>query len=209
MQQTQYSITDRLLLAATAYDKRSDEFAVRSAQACRDLVQTLNRFGRFKSPAQNAYALKLIAWSQPKPEPAVICPEVDVKVTRTPAPVTAVPVFRTIAALFGPGRLAKLDFGDIRLSLKNDNSVIWLFAADECCGKMDPVTGAVSMFKRATRDQTVQLHDKLKAIEADPIGEAKRYGKETGTCCVCSRILTNPESIEEGIGPICATRMEG
>lgn len=28
-----------------------------------------------------------------------------------------------------------------------------------------------------------------------------------GTCCVCARPLTNPESIASGIGPICAARL--
>lgn len=35
---------------------------------------------------------------------------------------------------------------------------------------------------------------------------AKNYGKETGQCLVCGRTLTNPDSIEAGIGPICASR---
>lgn len=33
--------------------------------------------------------------------------------------------------------------------------------------------------------------------------EAMEFGKATGQCCVCARTLTNPESIELGIGPIC------
>lgn len=32
----------------------------------------------------------------------------------------------------------------------------------------------------------------------------KNYGKETGRCILCGRELTNPVSIEQGIGPICA-----
>lgn len=36
------------------------------------------------------------------------------------------------------------------------------------------------------------------------LDEAKEYGKVTGTCCNCGRTLTNEESIEAGIGPICA-----
>jgi Family of unknown function (DUF6011) len=36
--------------------------------------------------------------------------------------------------------------------------------------------------------------------------EAKAYGKVTGTCCVCSRRLTDEESIAEGIGPVCAKK---
>jgi hypothetical protein len=34
--------------------------------------------------------------------------------------------------------------------------------------------------------------------------EAQEYGRITGICCNCGRKLTNEESIEAGIGPICA-----
>lgn len=36
--------------------------------------------------------------------------------------------------------------------------------------------------------------------------QAKEFGALYGTCCVCSRTLTNEESIEAGIGPVCAGR---
>lgn len=37
--------------------------------------------------------------------------------------------------------------------------------------------------------------------------EAKEFGALYGTCCVCGRTLTNEESIEAGIGPICGGRL--
>jgi len=37
----------------------------------------------------------------------------------------------------------------------------------------------------------------------DPLGFAKLYGQETGVCCCCNRELTDPKSIEAGIGPVC------
>ena len=36
--------------------------------------------------------------------------------------------------------------------------------------------------------------------------EAKAFGALYGTCCVCGRTLTNEESIEAGIGPICSSK---
>lgn len=52
-----------------------------------------------------------------------------------------------------------------------------------------------------------RLNDDVKAVimEAanDPLTAAIRYGKETGACSCCGRDLTNPQSIELGIGPIC------
>lgn len=38
------------------------------------------------------------------------------------------------------------------------------------------------------------------------LDEAKEFGKVTGICCVCGAKLTNEESIEAGIGPICASK---
>jgi len=38
------------------------------------------------------------------------------------------------------------------------------------------------------------------------LDQAKEYGKVTGTCCNCGRLLTNEDSIEAGIGPICASK---
>lgn len=41
-----------------------------------------------------------------------------------------------------------------------------------------------------------------------PLEQAKEFGKMTGTCCVCARRLDVPESVEAGIGPVCAKRLE-
>lgn len=38
--------------------------------------------------------------------------------------------------------------------------------------------------------------------------EAKEFGRMTGTCCVCARRLDVPESVEAGIGPVCAGRLD-
>jgi len=35
---------------------------------------------------------------------------------------------------------------------------------------------------------------------------AKIYGHETGTCSICARTLSDPLSIQMGIGPVCAKR---
>lgn len=47
----------------------------------------------------------------------------------------------------------------------------------------------------------------IKASHRMTLDEAKEYGKVTGTCCVCSRRLTNETSIAEGIGPVCVNRV--
>lgn len=44
-------------------------------------------------------------------------------------------------------------------------------------------------------------------IAQDPTAASRAYGKHTGTCGVCARTLTNPESVALGIGPVCASRL--
>ena len=57
-----------------------------------------------------------------------------------------------------------------------------------------------------SNDCTDEHIDKLTKIDEDVIGSAKAYGRVTGNCCCCGRELTKKESIELGIGPICAER---
>lgn len=46
----------------------------------------------------------------------------------------------------------------------------------------------------------------LDALLADPKAAAVEYGHRTGSCCVCGRTLTDPESVAAGIGPVCASK---
>lgn len=46
----------------------------------------------------------------------------------------------------------------------------------------------------------------LQALAADPAAAAAAHGHTTGNCCFCSRLLTDPASVEVGYGPICAER---
>lgn len=50
---------------------------------------------------------------------------------------------------------------------------------------------------------------KLQAIAIDPEKVAKAYGQKTGQCGMCGLELTNSESIELGIGPICRSKWLG
>lgn len=38
------------------------------------------------------------------------------------------------------------------------------------------------------------------------LAQAQAFGVETGVCCVCGAMLTDPDSVARGIGPVCATR---
>ena len=53
---------------------------------------------------------------------------------------------------------------------------------------------------------TPQQEQAIVAVAADPASAAIAYGKRFGKCSVCARTLTDEESINRGIGPVCATR---
>lgn len=47
---------------------------------------------------------------------------------------------------------------------------------------------------------------RLSASTRISLEEAKEFGHLYGTCIVCGRTLTNPDSVAAGIGPVCAAR---
>lgn len=57
------------------------------------------------------------------------------------------------------------------------------------------------------RECTDDIKARVLEAMADPLASAVAYGKKFGRCAVCARELSDPESIERGIGPICAGRM--
>lgn len=58
----------------------------------------------------------------------------------------------------------------------------------------------------ASRDCDAAKQSEIVALCADPLASAIAYGQRTGICACCARELTDPESIERGIGPICAEK---
>ena len=58
----------------------------------------------------------------------------------------------------------------------------------------------------ASHDCTAEKLAEIVALCSDPIQSAIAYGRQTGACACCGRELTDPASIERGIGPICAEK---
>lgn len=58
----------------------------------------------------------------------------------------------------------------------------------------------------ASRDCDATKQAEIVALCANPVESAIAYGKQTGICACCGRELTDPASIQRGIGPICAER---
>ena len=48
---------------------------------------------------------------------------------------------------------------------------------------------------------------KLTPADRMTIDQARSFGAQFGTCVVCGRTLTDPKSIDAGIGPVCAGRV--
>ena len=57
-----------------------------------------------------------------------------------------------------------------------------------------------------SRDASPVIAEKLAEIVRDPLASAVKYGRDTGICACCGRLLTDPASVELGIGPVCKTR---
>jgi hypothetical protein len=64
-------------------------------------------------------------------------------------------------------------------------------------------------FRRAYGVDEAPVLEALQAAQADPTGAAIAYGRETGACSCCGRELTNQQSIDLGIGPICLDKLGG
>lgn len=57
----------------------------------------------------------------------------------------------------------------------------------------------------ATQEDIAAIH----AVAANPLAVAIAYGKDQHHCACCGLTLTDPVSIERGIGPICANKWFG
>lgn len=60
-----------------------------------------------------------------------------------------------------------------------------------------------------TREASEEDRAAVATIAQDPAAAAKAHGLETGRCSCCGRELTNKDSIEMGIGPICLEKWFG
>jgi len=104
-------------------------------------------------------------------------------------------------------RLADLRLPGVKLSRKNQDSLVWVLQGENTlAGKLE--AGHYSPFyKRVAGAGQAAILDQLRQAEADPLAAAVAYGRASGRCAVCGRDLTDPTSIEAGIGPVCAGRL--
>lgn len=95
--------------------------------------------------------------------------------------------------------------GDVKISLaaphgNNPGALYVVRDPDVYQGKI------VGIVFSASRDCAADTLEALRALSENPGEYARMTGKATGRCCCCGRELTDPKSIEDGIGPICTTK---
>lgn len=93
-------------------------------------------------------------------------------------------------------RLADFTFSLAPAHGKNAGS-IYVKRQDQYLGK---VTASVFI---PTGNVDADTKAAIISVASDPHNAAKVFGKRTGSCSCCGRELTNKESIDLGIGPIC------
>ena len=102
-----------------------------------------------------------------------------------------------------------LRFEGINVKPNRDNTVLWVTSQSET-EMGDYVLKPKYLGKVTPQGCDSRLSDTVKEIimgaANDPLTAAIRYGKVSGECSCCGRELTDPRSIERGIGPICATK---
>jgi hypothetical protein len=184
------NIVAKLRDAGHRFDKRNDSFAEGKGTICRDIADKVEHFGSFVSDKQHEFALKLVAWSLPRPGMGTL---------NTAASALVVP------NLFGVMQKHAHFYAEpLKLSRKNQDTLCWIIWKSVCVGKIED--GRVTLFTGKLGAEADRVRALIAEFNADPLEAAKKYGKLSGRCCSCGRELTDPVSIEQGIGPTCAQR---
>jgi len=185
--------------SVTFESRLSDDAAQDLLQYCAGrFAQSLSQqsYERGLSPAQLAWAHKL---------------STDLLQAESAEDANSEPQFNRLFSVFQAAKSRGLKRLTLRLSGVNvkpnrDLTTLWVTSQTETeegnYGPQPKYLGKITPNRLDSR-----LADDIKAVlleaASDPLTAAVRYGKETGSCSCCGRDLTNAQSIELGIGPIC------
>lgn len=102
-----------------------------------------------------------------------------------------------------------LRFNGVNVKPNRDLTALWVTSQNEMeegnYGMQLKYLGKVTRSGCDSRlSDTVK--ETIMSVASDPLNAAIRYGKVSGSCSCCGRELTDPRSIEAGIGPICAEK---
>lgn len=96
----------------------------------------------------------------------------------------------------------------LEITRRNGDTLCWVKheKAARVIGKIEG--GIFHFWKRPELNEydVEHINHVISALEDNPLTAAKNFGMLTGVCCSCGRQLTADESVEAGIGPICATK---
>jgi hypothetical protein len=128
------------------------------------------------------------------------------KTTTEPTAVDSTKLRERFDHAFKVGRLKfpKLHFGNFTISKAGENSV----NKGALYVKNDGVYLGKIMGNGFTASQqcTPEVASEVMALVADPFKTVNSYGLRSGNCACCNRPLTAAESVDRGIGPICAEK---
>lgn len=163
-----------------------------------DLARKFNKL----TPAQYAWAHKLAV------DQLLMAVDTDNVDNTQPSQFEALFAAFEAAKSKGAKRLT-LRFEGVNVKPNRDLSALWVTSQHEKeqgnYGLQPKYLGKVT---RSGCDS--RLSDDVKATimgaASDPLTAAIKYGKVSGSCSCCGRELTDPRSIERGIGPICAEK---
>lgn len=99
---------------------------------------------------------------------------------------------------------SKFYAGRLVITRKNGDTLCWVLWDDLCVGKLEE--GRAVLFSSRAKGDLPEIRALLEEFEANPLQAAMKYGKLSGRCCSCGREITADDSIEAGIGPICAQK---
>ncbi len=98
-----------------------------------------------------------------------------------------------------------LRFADAHFQVdRNDPALIWVSQGGYGTAKFGRIQGGV--FKPG-RDATAEVLERIATISQDPMAAAAAFAQITSSCSVCGRHLENQDSVDAGIGPVCAGRL--
>ncbi len=195
----QFTVTTKRDGLVTFSSDLTDSEVLQSLRAQRSqFAQDLARKFNSLSPAQYAWAHKLA--------------NDNVKVTSVDSnePTQFEALFAAFEAAKSKGaKRLTLRFEGVNVKPNRDMTALWVTSQTEKeqgnYGMQPKYLGKVT---RSAMDS--RLSDDVKAtimaVANDPLTAAIRYGKVSGECSCCGRELTDPRSIERGIGPICAEK---
>lgn len=156
------------------------------------LHQSLHKWGRLTDrqllAVMGAIARATIAATKAENAPTVSVEPIEVAFAKASAAGVARPKLRLGEFVFSPAPLTG----------KNPNAIYVKHSDGNYLGK---IAGS-RLFTVAAVSPEVE--GEIVAVAADPLNAAIAYGKRYGKCAVCARTLTDPESIDRGVGAICA-----